>query len=93
MSTQLELPVEARLLIPLLTAWREAPAELDKNTRAKIVGDRMRELEASFKDQDVLSAVEALEMRLEAWRHMPCNGPCTTRPRSGGHRVRRLRTS
>ena len=51
MSTQLELPVEARLLIPLLTAWREAPAELDKNTRAKIVGDRMRELEASFKDQ------------------------------------------
>jgi len=64
MSTQLELPVEARLLIPLLTAWREAPAELDKNTRAKLVGDRMRKLEASFKDEDVLSAVESLEMRL-----------------------------
>ena len=64
MSTQLELPVEARLLIPLLTAWREAPAELDKNTRAKLVGDRMRKLEASFNDENVLSAVEALEMRL-----------------------------
>ena len=64
MSTQLALPVEARLLIPLLTAWREAPAELDKNTRAKLVGDRMRKLEASFDDQNVLSAIEALEMGL-----------------------------